>query len=312
MKQKNPKKSQTFLCKNCEYITDNKKDFNKHLLTLKHQNETNETKMKQNFENKNNICPKCEYNFNSRTTLWRHKKKCINNDLNNLNNLNNSNNLNSSNNPNNIIDDNNSSENKFLQDLIVEMVKSNSELQKNIIEMCKQIQPSNVNNNINNSNFNNKSFNLNFFLNETCKNAMNIMDFANSIQLNLTDLEKMGELGYVEGISKIIIDNLKLLDVTERPVHCSDFKRDVLYVKDDDKWEKENENNTKIKKLINSVTNKNISLIPAWKQKNPECTNINSNKSTKINKIIIETMETDKSKEEKIIKNIAKEVLINK
>ena len=300
MKQKNPKKSQTFSCDYCEYITDNKKDFNKHLLTLKHKNETNETKMKQQFEKKNNICPKCEYYFNSRTTLWRHKKKCIDNNANNLNNIN------------SVIDQNNSTENKFLQDLIVEMVKSNSELQKNIIEMCKQIQPSNVNNNINNSNFNNKSFNLNFFLNETCKNAMNIMDFANSIQLNLTDLEKMGELGYVEGISKIIIDNLKLLDVTERPVHCSDFKRDVLYVKDDDKWEKENESNTKIKKLINSVTNKNITLIPEWKQKNPECTNINSNKSTKINKIIIETMETDKSKEEKIIKNIAKEVLIQK
>ena len=88
---------------------------------------------------------------------------------------------------------------------ILNYIKSNVELQKSIIEMSKQIQPSNVNNNINNSNFNNKSFNLNLFLNETCKNAMNIMDFANSIQLNLTDLEKMGELGYVEGISKIII-----------------------------------------------------------------------------------------------------------
>ena len=296
MKQKNPKKSQTFLCDNCEYITDNKKDYNKHLLTLKHKNETTETKS-QKINNKNNICPKCQYNFNSRTTLWRHKKNCIDNY-----------------NICNIDDENNSNENKFLQDLILEMVKSNSELQKSIIEMSKQIQPINNTNNSNNiNNINNsKSFNLNFFLNETCKNAMNIMDFANSIQLNLTDLEKMGELGYVEGISKIIIENLKLLDVTERPVHCSDFKRDVLYVKDDDKWEKENENNTKIKKLINSVTNKNISLIPEWKQQHPDCIYSNSNKSNTINKIIMETMETDKSKDEKIIKNIAKEVLINK
>ena len=141
---------------------------------------------------------------------------------------------------------------------------------------------------------------------------MNITDFINSIQLNLTDLEKVGELGYVEGISKIIIDNLKLLDVTERPVHCSDLKREVMYVKDKDKWEKDNEQNTKIKNVINSVTSKNISLIPKWKKENPDCTNINSNKSTKINKMIMEVMETDKSKDEKIIKNIAKEITINK
>lgn len=170
-----------------------------------------------------------------------------------------------------------------------------------------------TNNSINNNNVNsNNKFNLQFFLNETCKNAMNIMDFANSIQLKLTDLEKVGELGYVDGISKIIIDNLRLLDVTERPVHCSNFKREVMYVKHDNKWEKENENNTNIKKIINCVTNKNISLIPEWKQKYPECTNINSKKSTQVNKMIMEIMETDSNKNDKIIKKIAKEVTIEK
>jgi len=297
-----PKNPLNFECIFCDYYTSNKKDYNKHLLTRKHKiliNPNNNI-----LKNPKTFKCNCGKIYRHSSTLCSHRKKCNIND--NENNY-----LHYDNDEDTNIQIN---ENKFLQDLILEMVKSNSELQKNIIEMSKQIQPINNTNNTNNiNNINNsKSFNLNFFLNETCKNAMNIMDFANSIQLNLTDLEKIGELGYVEGISKIIIDNLKLLDVTERPVHCSDFKRDVLYVKDDDKWEKENENNTKIKKLINSVTNKNISLIPEWKQKNPECTNINSNKSTKINKIIIETMETDKSKEEKIIKNIAKEVLINK
>ena len=297
-----PKNPLNFECIFCDYYTSNKKDYNKHLLTRKHKiliNPNNNI-----LKNPKTFKCNCGKIYRHSSTLCSHRKKCNIND--NENNY-----LHYDNDEDTNIQIN---ENKFLQDLILEMVKSNSELQKNIIEMSKQIQPINNTNNTNNiNNINNsKSFNLNFFLNETCKNAMNIMDFANSIQLNLTDLEKIVELGYVEGISKIIIDNLKLLDVTERPVHCSDFKRDVLYVKDDDKWEKENENNTKIKKLINSVTNKNISLIPEWKQKNPECTNINSNKSTKINKIIIETMETDKSKEEKIIKNIAKEVLINK
>jgi hypothetical protein len=141
---------------------------------------------------------------------------------------------------------------------------------------------------------------------------MNIMDFANSIQVKLTDLENIGELGYVEGISKIIIDNLKLLDVTQIPVHCSDFKREMMYVKDNDKWEKENDDKTKIKKLINHVANKNISLISEWKNTYPECTNSNSNKSTKINKMIMEIMDTDKEKKEKIINKIAKETTIDK
>jgi hypothetical protein len=200
----------------------------------------------------------------------------------------------------------------------MELIKDNKDMKQIILEQNNTISnlvKNGVNHNNNNTihtNSHNKSFNLNFFLNETCKNAMNIMDFANSIQLQLTDLEKVGELGYIDGISKIIIDNLKLLDVTERPVHCSDFKRDVVYVKDNDKWEKENEDNTKMKKVINCVTNKNISLIPEWKQKNPDCTNINSNKSTKINKMIMEVMETDNIKNEKIIKKIAKEVVIDK
>jgi hypothetical protein len=141
---------------------------------------------------------------------------------------------------------------------------------------------------------------------------MNIMDFVNSIELQLTDLEKVGELGYIEGISKIIINNLKLLDITERPVHCSDMKREVLYVKDDNKWEKEENENPKMKRAIKCIANKNISLIPEWKQKYPDCNNSNSRKSDIINKIIIESMETDKEKIDKIVKKIAKEVGIDK
>ena len=169
-----------------------------------------------------------------------------------------------------------------------------------------------MNCNNNNNNSNNKTFNLQLFLNETCKNAMNITDFVNSIQLQLTDLEKVGELGYVEGISKIIINNLKSLDITERPVHCSDMKRDVLYIKDNDKWEKEENENPKIKRAIKSIANKNISLIPEWKHKYPDCNSSNSKKSDIINKIIIESMETNKEKTDKIVKKIAREVVIDK
>ena len=155
------------------------------------------------------------------------------------------------------------------------------------------------------------------FLNETCKNAMNIMDFIDSIQLQLSDLEKVGRLGFIDGISDIIIKNLKALDVTERPVHCSDSKREIVYVKDENKWEKENENNAKIRRAINRVANKNIGLIPEWKDKYPDCVYSDSKRSDQYNHIIMEAMGGDyklnrNESEDKIIKKIAKEVIIDK
>ncbi len=297
MLKKSLPKTPKYFCEKCQYKTNNKKDFSKHLLTAKHKNLTNFNKNLTENSNKSqdNQCQYCNKIYKSRVGLWYHQKKC---------------------NQETYEAQVQETENKIQildGDFITYLIKENSELKSMMMKFFENgSNNTNTNNNINNVNSNNKSFNLNVFLNETCKNAMNITDFINSIQLNLTDLEKVGELGYVEGISKIIIDNLKLLDITERPVHCSDFKRDVLYVKDADKWEKENEDNSKIKRVINSITNKNISLIPKWKKENPDCIYSDSVKSTKINKIIMEAMETDKSKQDKIIKNIAKEVTINK
>lgn len=303
--KKNAKNADKFICEFCYFKCSKNSDWERHINTSKHKNRKNDNK---NQCNDNDFTPKnaefkCEcgsvYSYSS--GLSRHKKKCngikhqpktVSNDIA----------------PNCVI----------TPELIIELIKNNSEMQQTIMNLNNTIQGlvsngvTNANHSNINSNNNNKSFNLQFFLNETCKNAMNIMDFANSIQVSLSDLEKVGELGYVEGISKIIIDNLKLLDITQIPVHCSDFKRDVLYVKDENKWEKENEDKPKIKKLINSVTNKNISLISEWKHKNPECTNSHSNKSTQVNKIIMEIMNTDKEKREKIVKKIAQETTIDK
>jgi hypothetical protein len=184
-----------------------------------------------------------------------------------------------------------------------------------MIEMCKQ----NYNNQCNNTthiNSHNKSFNLQFFLNETCKDAMNIMDFADSIQLQLTDLEKVGEIGYVEGISNIIVKNLTALDVTKRPIHCTDKKREILYVKDEDKWEKEDNENSKVRKVIRRVSYKNSSLLKDFREKNPNYNNGNSTISTKYDKLVIEAMggkgENDNNKQDKIIKNISRVVSIDK
>ena len=170
--------------------------------------------------------------------------------------------------------------------------------------------------NTTNTNSHNKSFNLNFFLNETCKDAMNITDFVNSIQLQLSDLERVGEVGYVDGISNIIIKNLKQLDVTKRPVHCTDKKREVLYVKDEDKWEKEEAENKLIRKAIKRVSHKNIQMIPQFKDAHPDCSKSVSKYSDQYNKIMVESFggagDDDAKKEDKIIRNLSKTIVIER
>ena len=144
---------------------------------------------------------------------------------------------------------------------------------------------------------------------------MNITDFIDSIKLELSDLIKVGELGYVEGISNIITTNLKALDITKRPLHCTDKKRETIYIKDENKREKD-ENNIKLKNIINKVSNKNIKLITDYREKYPECKKSDYKLSDKYNKMIIEAMggsgENTSNKEEKIIRNISKCTTIEK
>jgi hypothetical protein len=233
-------------------------------------------------------CQNCNKIYKEPSGLWRHKKKCT--EVKNINYTN--------------------EENKK-DELINYLIKENQEFKSLILEIVKK--DTTTNNNITN---NNKTFNLNVFLNETCKDAMNIMDFVDSIKLQLSDLEKVGSIGYVEGISNIITTNLKALDVTQRPIHCTDNKREVLYVKDEDKWEKDNEENKKLRKAIKHIAQKNSKLIPEFKNKYPDCIKSESKKSDQYNKLIIEAMggkgDNDLEKEDKIIKKISKEVTIDK
>jgi len=171
------------------------------------------------------------------------------------------------------------------------------------------------NTNTNTNSHNKTKFNMNFFLNEKCKDAMNIMDFVNTLQLNLRDLERVGEEGYVKGISHIIVNNLKDLDVHKRPVHCSDVKRETMYVKDEDAWAKD-EAKKKLSKMITHVAHKNQKQIGEWKDENPEHTDSESTKSEQFLKIVGESMNGLTNDEEsdgytnKIIKTIAKETVI--
>jgi hypothetical protein len=271
-----------FVCKNCDYNTSSKKDYNKHLATLKHKNQQMETNLSQKSPDEF-VC-ECGKIYKERSGLWKHKKKCFDKTTD--------------------------------KDLIMILIKENSELKNMVLDVCQKIQPLNNTINSHNVNSNNKTFNLNVFLNETCKDAMNIMDFVDSLKLQLSDLESVGRLGFVNGISNIIVKNLNSLDETKRPIHCTDTKREILYVKDDDKWEKENEQNNKIRKAIKKVINKNMGLIPEFKEVHPDCSKSSSQYSDQYNKIIVESCggagDNDLEKEAKIIKNIAKVVSIDK
>ena len=282
--KKVPKSSEIFVCECCDYNTSRRGQYDRHLATDKHQNMSNETNMKQKSSEKFHC--QCGIAFRSRTTLWRHKKTCSCEFE---------------------IEKQDDSPDK---DLIMMLVKQNSEL----LEVLKNGTHNTTNSN--NTITNNKTFNLQFFLNETCKDAMNIMDFVDSIKLQLSDLENVGKLGYVEGISSIITSNLKALDVTQRPIHCADNKREVLYIKDEDKWEKEDEAKKKIKKAINRVVSKNQRLLPKFKEAHPDCITAASKYSDQYNKLIIEAMggrgDNDTEKEAKIIKNITTVATIDK
>jgi hypothetical protein len=232
--------------------------------------------------------------------LWKHKKKCCDKNIGIISPLQ--------------TEQKEQNELKTLTNLVLDVVKQNQELTNKIVDICKTGQI----NNITNSNFNshNKTFNLNVFLNETCKDAMNIMDFVDSLKLQLSDLESVGKLGFVNGISNIIVKNLNSLDETKRPIHCTDTKREVIYIKDEDKWEKENEEKKKLRKVIKKIVYKNATLLPEFKKEHPDCSKASSDYSDQYNKLIVESMggsgDNDKEKEDKIIRKIAKEVTINK
>ena len=307
-----PKQAEKYVCEFCDFSSSKKMNYTNHLSTSKHQKRTISNDLATNQQQKKSFLCDCGKEYSDRTGLWRHKKKCS---FKNCDDEENSEIIHE------IIPEN--INNTQLLDLIVQQSKENIDLKNLLLEqnkiMMELVKDKNtVINNTNattntNTNSHNKTFNLQFFLNETCKNAMNITDFVDSIKLQLSDLESVGKLGYVEGLSKIIIKNLNALDVTERPVHCSDSKRDTMYVKDEDKWEKENEENHKVLKAIEDIANKNSKMVKEWKQKNPECASSKSHKADVYSHIMIQAVcSNNDANNNKILKKIAKEVTIDK
>ena len=300
--QNKPETSQKYYCILCDYRTAKVSNYATHISTAKHI-KRDKNPVLETFGNQNKpktscsqyFCEKCNREFKNRSGLWKHKQKC-----------------------NETID--NDSEKEMSQtidpsdkELIIMLIKKNDELQNMMMEVIKNGTTQNSHNNTTNSH--NKAFNLNFFLNETCKDAMNITEFVESIKLQLSDLERVGEVGYVEGISNIIVKNLKDLDVTQRPVHCTDKKRETMYIKDEDTWEKDEEQK-KMHKVVRKVAAKNARMVLKYKELHPDCNTYHSKLSDKYNKIIIEALggsgDNDFEKEEKIIRNISKTIGIDK
>ena len=297
--EKNEKNEFIHICNLCNFKCYYLSDWNRHIITAKHLKTTNNNE--KNLENlkPKYVCNNCEKEYNDRAGLWRHKKKCFENKEIQESKI-------------------EQYEKSITPELVIEIIKQNQELQKQNNELQKQMLEviKNGTNNTNNINSHNKTFNLQVFLNETCKNAMNIMDFVDSIKIQLSDIESIGELGYVNGMSKLIIKHLNALDENMRPIHCSDPKRDSLYVKDQNVWEKEDPDNKRIKKAIKYISHKNICALPEWKAKYPDCIYSDSLKSDQYNHIVIEAMggsgDNDAEKADKIVKKIAKVVTIDK
>jgi hypothetical protein len=158
-------------------------------------------------------------------------------------------------------------QNQEFKNLLVEQQKENQSLQKQLIEVIKD------NKTINNTTNNNQKFNLNFFLNTTCKDAMNMSEFIQNIEADFKDIENIGRNGYVSGMTDMIVSRIKELDITKRPLHCTDLKRETMYIKDNNEWYKDTPENSKLHKMINCVAERNYAVLPLWKEKHPESSN---------------------------------------
>ena len=304
--EKLQKVAKQYCCIECNYFTTRKSSYDKHILTNKHVTELLKNKKLQKVaKNKNCSCDICNKEFKNRSGLWKHKNKGECNE-----------NFVISNNEICCKTDNDPSDKEMMIMLIKQnsdLIKEQTDIKQIILELVKNgTTNNNTTNNTIHNNSHNKAFNLNFFLNETCKNAMNITEFVDSIKWELEDLMELGEIGYVASMSKIITKNLNALDETIRPIHCTDKKRETFYIKDEDKWEKEDEEMKRLRKIILRISNKSMKLLPKYREKFPDYDDAKSIHSDELCKIIIEAVTCDSAKDEKIIRNISKATMISK
>jgi len=308
LNEKNAEKCPEFICKECNFTCSKKSNWTTHIATAKHQNRTIFTE-KNAKPKPTHKCSTCDKEYKAKNSLWYHMKKC----------------------PGLVVKQpvQEPLENKLISldnpakslEIITDLLKQNKELHEQIIEMSKEPKIINniTHNNITNSNNNttNNQFNLNMFLNEECKNALNIMDFVRSLNLTVEDIEETGRLGYVGGMTRIFVNALKDMDVKMRPIHCTDIKRETVYVKDQDTWEKDNSDKNKLKTALKQVARKNLQMLPEWQEQNPDFRILDTPENQQYMQISLSSLgaysdEESQKQEDKILKNVLKEVVIDK
>jgi hypothetical protein len=292
MTQKN---AENFICEKCDFVCSKKSNFEKHILTRKHKND--DKKEQKNAEK--NVCI-CGKSFKYRQGLFVHRKTCINYDK-------------------NVTIDGivleteinkkiESTTDKELKELVKDLIKQNGELVKTINEIVPKIGNTNITNNNNNN-----SFNLNVFLNEHCKDALNISDFIDSLKITLEDLIFSKTNGISRGITDVMIKGLKDLDIHKRPIHCTDIKRDIMYIKDEDKWLKD-DNHDMMKNTIVKIADKERTALQQWAIDNPDWMDTERKQLEYLTMMrsICEPIENYNNYEKKIIKNLGKEIQLDK
>ena len=296
--------TEKYKCNSCDVICSRESEWCRHLLTRKHKKHLHGSFLEtQNFTDiPHHICSNCGKGYITKGGLWKHNKKCKSPEEKNIIEM--------------LL-----KENTEFKNIVLEVMKSNSdlqkqngEIQKQLVDVCRTSSNTHIGSH-NISNSNNKTFNLQFFLNEQCKDAMNITDFANSFDLQLADLESVGELGYVDGITKLILDKLNGMDIYKRPMHCSDAKREIIYVKDADVWSREARDNPRLRQAIKNVSFRNMKLVYNWSNTYPESNNNESRLNDKYMKLVLESTGGKGpivESENKIIRRIAKEIIIEK
>lgn len=290
-----------YVCTICNRYYANNKQLQKHFSTLKHKNKLNPNPQNE----KKNCCRNCNKEYANSSGLWKHMQKC--------------------NKPiedksededeqgkQEIKEDNHQNKKEPLEDIILYLIKENKEMKDMLYELAKN--SGNGNNSHNNSHNNNKTFNLQFFLNETCKNAMNLSDFVKGVVVSMDDLEETGRIGYVNGVSRIFCNELKKLDICDRPIHCSDAKRETIYIRENNQWEKD-ENYEKLMDAIKKVSRMNVKLLPAWQKKHPGWNDPETKENDRYLNMLLNIMcDEDEvfSNQSKIMKNVIKITVIDK
>jgi len=294
----NPEKTPKFFCEHCDIGCSKKSEWDRHVSTRKHRNKSEYLQKTPHMYE----CV-CGKSYKHRQSLFNHKQKC--NGLSDLDM------------PlcekEDIVEKEKSP--SITNDMILTLIEQNKELQKQLIEMSKQTNV--VNNTTTNNNTMNNQFNLNVFLNEDCKDALNIADFINSLKLTVNDLEQTGKLGFTQGITRIFVQALQQLDINMRPLHCTDIKRETVYIKDQDTWEKEDAEKTKLRNVIKQLARKNLRVLPEWQSENPEYIHLDTPENKQFMEISISSLgaEYDDEQEkmdDKIIRNVLKEVVLDK